>query len=169
MADKITVKVEGIEKAVANLKKYQIIKRQAVKDVLLEQGFKIEADAKRGSPLMTGRLRASISTNWSQSGMTEGKTGSQAKAGDGVGVPPGEKGLTVVVGSRVAYAHQQEFGHWGDAPKLGPGEYINWKKRKHEHQKRPSGGFQFLTKAFLKHEGETLTRIKKIFRKDESL
>jgi len=54
----------------------------------------------------TGRLRASISTNWSDSGMTEGVIGNQADLGDGVKQPSisGEEVFKVVVGTNVEYA-----------------------------------------------------------------
>jgi len=61
----------------------------------------------------TGRLRASISTNWSESGMTEGVIGNQADLGDGVKQPSisGEEVFKVVVGSNVVYAPILEFGN----------------------------------------------------------
>ena len=54
--------VTGIPEAIANLKKYQIIKTQAVKDRLKKQAFKVELQAKSVVVVDTGRLRASIST-----------------------------------------------------------------------------------------------------------
>lgn len=59
----------------------------------------------------TGRLRASISTNWSGSSMSRGKVGGKALASDGVGMPKakGDR-FTVVVGSNVEYAPLLEFG-----------------------------------------------------------
>ena len=169
--DGVTAKVEGLEKAIANLKKYPLVKTQAVKDVLKETGFKIEASAKKDGncPVDSGRLRASISTNWSGSSMNRGKTGSQAKSEDGVGRPGGKPGLTVVVGSNVKYAHIQEFSHWGDATKPGPGDYPSKKGRKHEPRKRPAEGFLYLTKAYHKNEPEGLKRIKTVLKKKETL
>jgi len=102
MADKVTVKVEGVEKAISELKKYQVIKRQAIKDILAEVGFKIEGDAKREVRVDTGRLRASVSTGIS------GKLGHSDK--DKVDQPSGERGMVVVVGTNVEYAPYQEFG-----------------------------------------------------------
>ena len=154
MADRITVKVEGVEGLLKNLKKYQLIKREACQIALKEQGFKVERDAKKNCPVQTGRLRASISTNWSKSGMPEGRKGGQAKGGDGVGQPPGERGLVVVVGTNVFYGPSVEFGSFTS---LKVGGY------------RGRAGKLYLTKAYLAHEGETLNRIKKIFKKDEKL
>ena len=163
----VNVKVEGIQKTLASLKKWQIIKRQACEDTLKKIGFKVEGDAKRSTPVWTGRLRNSMSTNWSGSGMTKGKVSGTAKADDGVGEPQGPKGLVVVVGTNVLYAHMQEFGSWGEGPKPGPGETMP--KREHEAWPRPQGGFQMLTKAYLQHEGEVGTEIGKIMGKDEKV
>jgi len=163
----VNVKVEGIEKTLASLKKWQVIKRQACEDTLKKIGFKVEADAKRMTPVWTGRLRNSMSTNWSGSGMTKGKVSGTAKADDGVGEPQGPKGLVVVVGTNVLYAHMQEFGSWGEGPKPGPGETMP--KREHEAWPRPQGGFQMLTKAYLQHEGEVGKEIGKIMGKDEKV
>jgi len=164
---KVTVKVEGVAKTLANLKKWQVIKRQACEDTLKKIGLKVEADAKRGTPVWTGRLRNSMSTNWAGSGMTRGKVSNPAKSDDGVGEPQGPKGLVVVVGSNVRYAHMQEFGTWGEGPYPAPGEKIP--TREHEPWPRPQGGFQFLTKAYLQHEGEVVTEIGKIIKKDEKV
>ena len=164
---KVSVKVEGVEKTLANLKKWQIIKRQACEDTLKKIGFKVEADAKRGTPVWTGRLRNSMSTNWSGSGMTRGKVSGTAKADDGVGEPRGPKGLVTVVGTNVAYAHMQEYGHWGSGPKPGPGASIP--KREHEPWPRPAEGFQMLTKSYIQHKDEVVTEIGKIMKKDEKV
>lgn len=66
----------------------------------------------------TGRLRASISTNWSGSGMTRGKVQGRAESGDGVG-QPGTKDdkFTVVVGTNVPYALPLETGSIKMAPR----------------------------------------------------
>jgi hypothetical protein len=54
----------------------------------------------------TGRLRASITTNWTLSGMARTATsGKKGQEGDGVGQPSATKGkFTVVVGTNVEYA-----------------------------------------------------------------
>jgi len=163
----VNVKVEGIEKTLASLKKWQVIKRQACEDTLKKIGFKVEGDAKRMTPVWTGRLRNSMSTNWSGSGMTKGKVSGTAKADDGVGEPQGPKGLVVVVGTNVLYAHMQEFGSWGEGPKPGPGETMP--KREHEAWPRPQGGFQMLTTAYTTHVVEVEREIGKIMGKDEKV
>jgi phage gpG-like protein len=162
------IKLEGVEKTIANLKKWQLVKREAVAGVGQAVGFKIERQAKEGCPVWTGRLRNSMSTNWSGSGMDRGRVGGDAKANDGVGQPEGEKGLVTVVGTNVSYAHMQEFGSWGDGPKP-TGEAIAMPTRKHEPTPRPEGGFQMLTKAYLAHENEYVKRIEDAIGKDEHI
>lgn len=114
MADQIDVKLEGIEKAIAALKKYQLVKIQGTKDVLKEVAFKIEAAAKQimseKGVWDTGRGASSMSTNWSGSGMAEGKTGSKAQSGDGMPEPQGAAGLVICVGSNVFYLPYHEHG-----------------------------------------------------------
>ncbi len=79
---------------------------------------KIHTASAPGEPpaVDTGRLRASISSNWTGSGMAKGKVKSPAEADDGVGQPA--KGLTGVVGSNVEYARRLELGFVG-ADSLG--------------------------------------------------
>jgi len=81
-------------------------------------GGKIHKASAPGEPpaVDMGRLRASISSNWTGSGMAKGKVGPQAKADDGVGQPAKE--LTGVVGSNVEYARRLELGFVG-ADSLG--------------------------------------------------
>jgi phage gpG-like protein len=64
----------------------------------------------------SGRLRASMSVNWTKSGMSKGKVDSKALEEDGVGNPGGTflsligGKFTVVVGTNVNYAPYLEFG-----------------------------------------------------------
>jgi len=150
MADQITVKMVGTEKAVADIKKWTEKQGQEVKKILLKTGFKVETSAKEGCPVLTGRLRASISTNWAGSGLSEGKTGGKAKKGDGVKQPPGSKGLTVAVGSNVKYARRIEHGFVGK-DKLG---------RRYNQSGKP-----YLYPAFFMHEGDIEKGLKKEFKK----
>ena len=132
-----------------NLKPIEQILTEAEQN-LVKIGFQIEADIKRsfgpgtgreykrgknkdivhiasapGEPpaVDTGRLRASISTNWSGSGMSSGKVDGQANAEDGVLNPGsgmiekfkailgiGQFKFKVVVGTRVEYAPYLEWG-----------------------------------------------------------
>lgn len=166
MADKITVKVRGIDGVKKALAEYQGKSRKELVDKLKIGGLKVEASAKRDGniPVQFGRLKASISTNWSGSGMPYGATGGEAKQNDGVGQPDGPKGFTVVVGTNVKYAHMQEFGSWGDAPKTGEGEYPSTKGRAHTPTKRPPEGFQYLSKAYHKHEDEIKRDVENSFK-----
>jgi HK97 gp10 family phage protein len=71
-------------------------------------GLRIEREAKQMCRVDTGRLRASISTNWTDSGMSRGKVDAKANSEDGVSQPNGK--FVVVVGTNVEYAHWLEFG-----------------------------------------------------------
>lgn len=139
--------ISGIPEAIANLKKYQIIKTQAVKDRLKKQAFKVELAAKEMAPVLTGRLRASISTNWSGSNMNEGKTGAQAQSGDGIKRPDGPPELVYVVGTNVIYARVQEHG---------------WPPRN-------ITGRPYLFPAYFMYEGETILALAKIMKEDVRL
>ena len=115
-----------------------------------EVGFSIEGDAKKTVPVDTGRLRASLSTNWSGSPLSQGRTGTKAMGNDGVGRPIGPPGLVVVVGTNVKYAAAVEFGgiralKWGG------------------YRTRTSN--LYLSKAYHKHQPELAMRLKKIFKK----
>jgi len=138
-------KVTGIPEVVANLKKYQFIKTEAIKGRLKKTAFKIELAAKEMCVVDTGRARASISTNWAGSPMSEGKTGVQAKTGDGVKKPDGAKELVLVVGTNVGYAPHIEHG----TSKMDA---------------RP-----FLFPAYFMYEGEVVAAIAMIMKKDVRL
>ncbi len=78
---------------------------------MVKAGFMIEKDAKHFVKVDTGRLRSSISVNWTGSGMAEGKIENKAKPGDGIKQPTSKpKEFTVVVGTNVNYAIAQEYG-----------------------------------------------------------
>lgn len=137
--------VRGIPEAVANLKKYQLIKTEAIKIRLKKQAFKIELAGKEMVPVDTGRLRASISTNWAGSSLGEGKTGAQAKPGDGIKRPDGPKELVLVVGTNV---------HYGPAV---------------EHGTSRMPGRPYIYPAYFMHEGETILAIVAIMKEDVTL
>lgn len=75
-------------------------------------GFQIERSMKQYCPVSSGRLRASISTNWTNSGLSTGKVDGEAETDDGVGNPGGDpkKEFKVVIGTNVFYAPFIEFG-----------------------------------------------------------
>ena len=150
MADGIDIKVTGVKETLANLKKYQVVKTGAAKIALKEVGFKIQGDAKKDCPVDTGRLRASLSTNWSGSPLAHGGTGPKAMGGDGVGRPMGSPGLIVVVGTNVKYAAAVEFG---GIKALKWGGY------------RAATSKLYLSKAYHKNQPELVMRLGKIFKK----
>jgi len=81
----------------------------------------MQREAKQRCPVDTGRLRSSISVNWSGSGLTRGKVESPAKQEDGVGQPPVESNTFVgVMGSNIEYAPYVELG----TVKMGPRPYL---------------------------------------------
>lgn len=112
-----------------NLKKADEVTEKAERK-LIAIGFMIARDAKEYCPVDSGRLRASISVNWTGSGMARGATDSYqggkrrkvtndfaaqlegvASADDGVGQPPPTSyRFAVVVGTNVRYAPFVEFG-----------------------------------------------------------
>jgi len=108
--ENITIKIEGMEELKKNIAFYKLLAPEACRRGLKIIGLKVETYAKQMCPVDTGRLRASISTNWAGSGMAEGKTGAKAQAGDGMPEPPGEKGMVVAVGTNVFYGPYVEHG-----------------------------------------------------------
>ena len=75
-------------------------------------GLSIERDAKMMCRVDTGRLKASISTNWTGSNMVYAEVESPALTGDGVFQPQGrnDNEFAVKVGTRVEYAGFIEHG-----------------------------------------------------------
>lgn len=143
--DNVTIKVKGVKEALQNIKRYQIVKREAIKLVMKRNAGKIETLAKQSCPVDMGRLRASISTNWAGSHMSEGRTESRAESGDGVHEPDGEKGMTHVVGTGVHYGIFQEHGT------------------------RKMAAQPFLYPAYYAIEGEIVRDIGKVLKKDIKL
>lgn len=110
--------------------------RKAVREATLAFAYLVLNSAKWLCPVDTGRLRASLSTNWTDSGMTYGKTAGKVtvKAGrkppsptDGVGQPPKDlHGYYAAVGTNVEYAEPVE----GRSPYLWPALAMNKEKYK---------------------------------------
>lgn len=84
--------------------------RQAAEKELKKVGFKIANDGKKYCPVQTGRLRASITVNWSGSGKVRADGGDSIDqphfVNDGVGQPLSGQGMgfVVVVGTNVEYS-----------------------------------------------------------------
>ena len=112
-------------------------------------GYQIHAEAvntiTRNRSVDTGRLRSSLSVNWTGSGIAHGKVESPAKADDGVREPE-DKVLAVVIGTNVEYAARVEFGYTGP-DSLG---------RTFNQQPRP-----YLRPAFASKIGNLIKNIKK--------
>lgn len=167
---KFDIKVEGAEKLIANLKKWQVVKRQAIEDVTKETAIRIESAAKPNCPHEYGRLKASLTHNISGSGRgrasaTGGGGPAAQPAEDGVGEPDGPKGLVAVVGTNVPYAHMMEFGSWGDGPKPEGGLSLG-RKKDHEPWPMREGGFQFLTRAYIDNKDKYIKRVEDVLKKD---
>ena len=106
----LNVSIGGVE---INKKRLRgVVNPDEIRMALMRTGFAIEERAKILSPVDTGRLRASISTNWNDSGLTHGAVESPAKPVDGVSQPKKESGEMAVVrvGTNVEYAIYQEMG-----------------------------------------------------------
>ncbi|KKL56162.1 hypothetical protein LCGC14_2248180 [marine sediment metagenome] len=88
--DGVTVKVVGLDKAIANVKKFQFIKREAIRIAVRDIALDVERTAKEFVPVLTGRLKTSIQTDLTAllSGLT----------------------FSAMVGSPVKYAPFVEFG-----------------------------------------------------------
>lgn len=99
-------------------------------DAVKKACFMVERDAKIGCPVITNRLRSSISSNWTGSGLSRGKVTSPAKADDGVGQPT--KKLTGVVGSNVEYSRIVELGSEDPAFRRAPNPYLRPALHKNE-------------------------------------
>ena len=155
MADQITIKFLGGKEAITKIKQWEEKKMAQVSDDLKATAFKIEGAAKRNSPVKDGILRASISTNWSGSNMNEGRTGAEAESGDGVGQPPGERGLVYVIGSNKEYSAYQEFGFHGTIHVKGTD-----KRRAHTRNVNYAGK-PYLYPAYHANKNDAVTRIKK--------
>ena len=144
--------VTGIPEAIANLKKYQVIKTQAVKDRLKKQAFKVELQAKCVVPFRYGRLKASITTNWSGSSMDRAKITNPCRAKenrsiseDAIGRPDGPSELVYAVGTNVKYGPPVEHGT----------------------SKMPARPYLF--PAYFSYEGETIMALAKIMQEDVRL
>ena len=163
MADKITIKLLGGKEAIDKIKKWEEKKRAQVSDDCKIVAFKIEGAAKRNGAGQwidpTGRLDASISTNWSGSNMNEGRTGSKAESGDGTGQPSGAKDFVYAVGSNVEYAAYQEHGFHGTIQVKGTD-----KRRAHKRNVNYAGK-PYLYPAFHANKNELVKRLKETLSK----
>jgi hypothetical protein len=93
----------GLSALVTNLQVIATSVKYQVENQAIKMGLETENRAKGMCPVVTGRLRASTSTNWTGSGKSRARVGAKAKANDGVGQPSG-KDFQVFVGKNVIYA-----------------------------------------------------------------
>lgn len=138
----ITVEISGVKETQRFFG--SMVDVDDIRQVLIEGGFEIEGSAKDLCPVDTGRLRASISTNWDGSGMFHGRVRSPAKASDGVNMPHKTSGdiAVVRVGTNVEYAPFVEYGTRRMSPRM------------------------FLTQAFYHHIDSILNRVQQIIKEN---
>ena len=125
MANNVTCTLSGSEAVITGLHNAAINVRVAARKAVLATAFLIMNDSKQLVPVQTGRLRASLSVNWTDSGLARGKTsgginaklsaslGNEPSEEDGVGGPEMEgytssMGFFAVVGTTVVYAESVE-------------------------------------------------------------
>jgi len=88
-----------------------------------KRGGKIHRASVTGQPpaVDSGRLRASIASNWSGSGLANGNVTNPKQSGDGVSMPPTEPNkFTGRVGTNVFYGKILEYG----SVKMGPRPFL---------------------------------------------
>lgn len=121
MADYVTVKLRGGAVTAKAIDDAGDRIDEGVVRALLRVAFKIMNAAKVMCPVQTGRLRASISINWTDSGMAFAKTetqginmkkaaqmGNRPGVNDGASAPTRTDGFFIVVGTNVNYAKDVE-------------------------------------------------------------
>ena len=107
-----TVELRGTQAIVNNIRRLNKEIQEEFRKVVLQTAYVVEGDAKQMCPVDTGRLRGSLSVNWSNSGLTKGKTQSPATSEDGVAQPGfGTGQFLAAVGTNVEYAEYVENRH----------------------------------------------------------
>ena len=134
MSDEVNIKLTGTDDIISSIKALAIASAGAAMRGTLRVAEKIERQAKAQCPVDTGRLRASISTNWTGSGMEralpsggvkmEGgglALGHGSDPDDGVGQPqPKADTFSAVVGSNLEYAPSVEWNETAQHKMGGP-------------------------------------------------
>ena len=109
----VKVTVEGADMVIANATALVGKARLALENAMKKAGFTVQREAKQLCPVKTGRLRSSISTNWTGSGLSRanieqgGDANNPQKPSDGVG-EASAKGFEVLTGTNVEYAEAVE-------------------------------------------------------------
>ncbi len=116
MTKEIKVILQWKEKEFLAVQKLDMTKRMALGTLEVEKLIKVSFGAggpsAPGQPphVQTGRLRASISSNWTGSGMAQGRVGAKAEA-PGMANPEGRWPLIIgTVGTNVEYGYYLEIG-----------------------------------------------------------
>lgn len=110
----LTISIKGMPECLAKLVSMPEEVRRVFRNQVIQSGMIVEADAKHNCPVDTGRLRASITTNWTGSGLGRAVVTAPVKntePDDSVGEPSSDDPVltTVVVGSNVSYAPEVEY------------------------------------------------------------
>lgn len=110
----LTISIKGLPEALAKLVSMPEDIRRAFRNQVIQCGMIVEADAKANCPVDTGRLRASITTNWSGSNLARAnitKPVKESQVDDAVGEPTSNDPLMpfVLVGTNVKYAPEVEY------------------------------------------------------------
>ena len=107
----MSINVDISHKLISHKAERQKELNKKLENSLKRGGYMVEREAKQDCPRDTSRLAASISTNWTGSGMGRAKVESPAEANDGISQPAGGKDeFIVVIGTNVDYASPVEFG-----------------------------------------------------------
>ena len=121
MSDEVDIKMTGTDDIASSIKALAIASAGAAMRGTLRVAEKIERQAKAQCPVDTGRLRASISTNWTGSGKARGDVDTKAEPDDGVGQPqPKADTFSAVIGSNVDYAPSVEWNETAQHKIGGP-------------------------------------------------
>jgi HK97 gp10 family phage protein len=64
------IRISGLKETIAGLKSYDNRKQMAIKQIVAGSAFNIEANAKKRASVDTGRMRSSITNEFSDSGFT---------------------------------------------------------------------------------------------------
>lgn len=67
---KINIELKGLEDMIGNLKDYETAKKNDVSNVIKETAFKIQANAKLRTPVLTGHLKRNIKVDISPDEMS---------------------------------------------------------------------------------------------------
>ena len=131
---KPTFKVTGYAAVTEGLRKASVRVKDKARDVIKAVAFDVQKAAKQLVPVDTGRLRASLSVNWTGSGMDRGKVIGKTKPKmghkpssprDGVSQPNDKGGFYAAVGTNVEYGPSIEYGGTsGGAHSMAPQPYL---------------------------------------------